>query len=135
MKRGTILNPDLSFLLATLGHTDKIVVADCGLPIPEYVNRVDLSLKRGVPDFITVFETLKEEIAVEKIILSEEIKTKNPEMKNKILELIPNPVEVEYISHKLFKERVSGSKGVVRTGEITPYSNVILVCGVEFDGK
>ena len=135
MKKGAILNPDLSYLIATLGHGDKIVVADSGLPIPEYVNRVDLSLKRGVPNFLTVFETLLDEIAVEKIILAEEIKTKNPEMKNKIIARIADQVEVEYIPHKLFRERVSGSKGVVRTGEITHYSNVIIVCGVDFEGK
>ena len=135
MKRGKILNPDLSYLIATLGYSDKIVVANSGLPIPEYVNRVDLSLKRGVTDFITVFETLLNEIAVEKIFLAEEIKTKNPEMKNKIIAHISDHVEVEYLSYKIFKERVSGSKGVIRTGEITHYANAIIVCGVDFEGK
>jgi D-ribose pyranase len=135
LKRGTILNPDLSYLLATLGHMDKIVVADCGLPIPEYVNRIDLTLKRGVPTFLTVFKTLLSEMAVEKVLMAEEIKTKNPKMKKQIIDLIADHIEVEYIPHKLFKERVSGSKGVVRTGEITPFSNIIIVAGVDFDGK
>ena len=49
MKRRGILNDALSGALARLGHTDTVVVADCGLPRPPGVAVVDLALVFGVP--------------------------------------------------------------------------------------
>ena len=40
--------------------------------------------------------------------------------------------EWEYVPHEEFKKRSSESKAVVRTGEFTPYANIILVAGVVF---
>jgi len=33
MKKGNLINQPLSSLIASLGHTDEIVIADAGLPI------------------------------------------------------------------------------------------------------
>lgn len=37
MKKHGILNSHLAKILADLGHTDKIVIADAGLPVPDGV--------------------------------------------------------------------------------------------------
>ena len=48
-----------------------------------------------------------------------------------ILSLYPN-VETEYVSHSEFKEKTKSAKTIIRTGECTPYSNIILVSKVCF---
>ena len=80
MKKNGILNSDISRVLSYMGHTDQIAVGDCGLPIPEETERIDLALKFGVPGFMEVLCEVKKEMKIEKIILAEEIKTKNPEI-------------------------------------------------------
>jgi D-ribose pyranase len=41
-------------------------------------------------------------------------------------------IPIEVVSHESFKARTSDAKAVVRTGEFTPYANVILIAGVVF---
>ena len=40
------------------GHTDTIVIGDCGLPVPDGVKKIDLALKLGTPRFLEVVEEL-----------------------------------------------------------------------------
>ncbi len=52
-KTGT-LNSEISKVLSDLGHTDTIVIADCGLPVPKGVQKIDLAVRQGLPSFIDV---------------------------------------------------------------------------------
>ena len=129
MKKNGILNSDISRVLSYMGHTDQIAVGDCGLPIPEETERIDLALKFGVPGFREVLCEVKKEMKIEKIILAEEIKTKNPEILEQILQLFDRAeedCEIEYVSHEELKEKTHTCKAVIRTGETTPYANIIL---------
>ena len=129
MKKNGILNSDISRVLSYMGHTDQIAVGDCGLPIPEETERIDLALKFGVPGFMEVLCEVKKEMKIEKIILAEEIKTKNPEILEQILQLFDRAeedCEIEYVSHEELKEKKHTCKAVIRTGETTPYANIIL---------
>lgn len=129
MKKNGILNSDISSVLSYMGHTDQIAVGDCGLPIPEETERIDLALKFGVPGFMEVLCEVKKEMKIEKIILAEEIKTKNPEILEQILQLFDRAeedCEIEYVSHEELKEKTHTCKAVIRTGETTPYANIIL---------
>lgn len=128
MKKGKLINHQISELIASLGHTDEIVIADAGLPIPKETRRIDLALTRGIPSFEDVLRTVLEEMFVEKAIVSNEIKSFSPQ----ILELIQKKlgdVPVESIPHLQFKERNKIARAIIRTGEFTPYANVILVSG------
>lgn len=129
MKKNGILNSDISRVLSYMGHTDQIAVGDCGLPIPEETERIDLALRFGVPSFMEVLCEVKKEMKIEKIILAEEIKTKNPEILEQILQLFDRAeedCEIEYVSHEELKEKTHTCKAVIRTGETTPYANIIL---------
>ncbi len=129
MKKNGILNSDISRVLSYMGHTDQIAVGDCGLPIPKETERIDLALKFGVPGFMEVLCEVKKEMKIEKIILAEEIKTKNPEILEQILQLFDRAeedCEIEYVSHEELKEKTHTCKAVIRTGETTPYANIIL---------
>lgn len=126
MRKHGILNAQLAGLLARLGHTDTVVVADCGLPVPAGVPVVDLALVFGVPRFDDVFTALLAELEVESVTVADQA----PQM---VHDLIPEEVEmIAEIDHEDLKEMVAGAAFVVRTGETTPYANAILHCGVPF---
>lgn len=131
MKKTGILNDRLSRVIASMGHMDLLTVCDAGLPIPESVNRIDLSVVPGIPKFLEVVEAVKTELEIQKIYLAEEIKEKNPAIEQEILAQFPNLV-VEYIPHEEFKLKSQKSRAVIRTGECSPYANIILESGVTF---
>ena len=131
MKKNGILNSDISRVLSYMGHTDRICISDCGLPIPEEIKRIDLALTFGIPSFIEVLENVALDMKIEKIYLAEEIKNNNPEVLNKIKEIITD-VEVEFVSHSEFKNMTRECKAVVRTGENSPYAYIILQSGCIF---
>ena len=139
MKKTSLLNSELSFLVATLGHTDEITIGDAGLPIPEEVSRIDLALTHGVPGFIQTVETILKESQIEGVIIANETKDVSPELHGQLVECIEKDskktgknITITYVSHEEFKERTHSSKAVVRTGECTPYANVIFQAGVTF---
>lgn len=133
MKKNGVLNSQISRVLSDLRHTDQIVIGDAGLPVPDNVKEIDISLKLGVPTFIEVFEEIEKDMKVEKIILAEEIKSENPEQLTDITHLINLTDEsFEFVSHEEFKELTSKTKAIIRTGEMTSYSNIILQSDVIF---
>lgn len=131
MKKNGILNSEISKLLSDLGHTDQITIADAGLPVPDGVKKIDLALKLGTPSFIEVLEEVLKDMAVEKVILAEEIKVDNESQLDAIHQLVDTN-EVAFVSHKAFKKQSGQSKAIIRTGEATPFSNIILQSNVIF---
>lgn len=131
MKKTKLINSELSYEISKLGHTDEITVADCGLPIPKDINRIDLALVRGIPTFKDTLEAILLEMEVEEIVLAEEIRENNSEILDFIKEKLGDK-KVNFISHEEFKKRTLHSKTIVRTGEASPYANVILKSGVAF---
>ena len=131
MKKRGILNDRLSWILARLGHGDRIVIADCGLPIPDGVLRIDLALVPGIPSFRDVVGAIAGELEVQKLVVAEEMEDRNRDNLEFLREAFPG-VAVERVPHERFKELVRGAKAVIRTGEATPYANVILEAGVIF---
>jgi len=131
MKKTTLLNQPISSVIAGLGHTDTLVVADAGLPIPPETRRIDLALKAGVPGFIETLRTVLSEMQVEKAIIAEEMTEVSPQMFAALKEALGD-IPIEMVSHLILKEMTRNARAVVRTGEFTPYANVILVSGVTF---
>ncbi|MCC2089280.1 D-ribose pyranase [Mammaliicoccus sciuri] len=129
MYKTGILNSEISKVLSDLGHTDRIVIADCGLPVPKGVRKIDLALTFGVPSFESVYVILLEHMSVQKMIFAEEIKTDNSPLYEKIKE---TDVEREFVSHEAFKKLTQDTVAIIRTGEATPYANVILESDVLF---
>lgn len=131
LKKG-ILSPNIARLLAETGHKDTIVVSDAGLPMPLGVERIDLAWKENEPGYIPVLAEILEHIVVEKAILAEELKTVSPAMHEEILKTLPQGVPVEYVPHVELKEQTKQARGIIRTGEFTPYPSVILVAGCAY---
>ncbi len=139
MKKTKLINSELSYLVATLGHTDEITICDAGLPIPDEVQRIDLALTHGVPSFLETVRVFLSESQVEGVVLAEEFATTSPAHHEALIKLLTQESEqsgkeisITYMSHEAFKARTQQSRAVVRSGECTPYANVILQTGVVF---
>ena len=131
MKKTTLLQSNLSYVIATLGHLDTLVIADAGLPIPGETMRIDLALTKGVPGAVRTLKVVLDEMKVEKVILAEEVQDRNPRFLADVQELLPE-VSVEFVTHSELKTRTAQARAMVRTGEFSPYAKVILVSGVVF---
>lgn len=135
MKKHGILNSDISRVLSYMNHTDRICIGDCGLPIPNETERIDLAVRFGYPSFIEILKEVGSDMKIEKIVLAEEIKEKNPEVLSAIehyFESTGEKPEVEFVSHVELKKMTKECKAVIRTGETTPYANIILQSGCIF---
>lgn len=131
MKKTALLNQDISRVIAGMGHTDMLVIADAGLPIPAGVERIDLAVVAGLPPLIDVLNAVLGELQVERAIVAEEMREISPHMRASVAATL-NDLPIEDTSHILFKEMTRSARAVIRTGECTPYANVILVAGVVF---
>ena len=131
MKRHGILNSEIAAVLARMGHTDTICVADCGLPIPEGVARIDLAVRRGLPSFLDVLDAVAEDMEIEAVTLAREIQDRNPTLEAEILSRFPNLNPI-YLPHEDFKAATRSCRAVIRTGEATPFANILLRSGVPF---
>ncbi|ACB86243.1 D-ribose pyranase [Natranaerobius thermophilus] len=135
MKKTTLLNSEISRVTSQMGHTDGLTISDAGPPIPQESERIDLALKEGVPAFMETLETVLSELQVEAVVLTTETREVSPQTYHKIVDLLKqyNPdIQITEIDHESFKKEVSNTKAVVRTGECTPFSNIILKSGVVF---
>lgn len=114
-----------------MGHTDSLCVADAGLPIPRGPERIDLAVTRGLPGFADVLSVILEELVVERAVVAEEIRDRNPLIMESLKSMLGD-IPIQFISHEEFKSLSAGSRGIVRTGECTPYANILLYSGVPF---
>ncbi|MDR1952718.1 MAG: D-ribose pyranase [Elusimicrobiota bacterium] len=134
MKKTFLLNSQISFAISSLGHTQSICIADCGLPIPQNVERIDIALSKGIPSFLDTLEAVLSEMQVEKALMATELKD-NKNFTQKIIDLLKYSNEkiiIDFIPHADFKRETQNSAAIIRTGEQTPYANVLLFSGVTF---
>ncbi len=131
MKKTGILNPDLAQIIASMGHTDRLAIADSGLPIPANVRRIDLALSAGIPTFLQTLVTVLGDLQVEVAVVAEEMPRRSPELYAATRHALGG-IRVEQVPHETFKSLLAGVRAVVRSGEQTPYANVILQSGVTF---
>ncbi len=134
MKKIGTLNRHLSKMLASLGHRDKLVVCDSGLPIPNGKECVDLALTVGIPCFLDTLRVVLSEFEVEGAVIASEMQARNPEVYHGLKECLTG-IEVTSVAHEELKRMTNDTDAnisFVRTGEATPYANVILISGVTF---
>ncbi len=131
MKKIGIINQPIAAVIAGLGHTDTLVIADAGLPIPAEVQRIDLALTKGIPAFVDTLRIVLGEMQVERAIVADEMLKVSPDLYQAVKTLLGN-VPIETLPHVDFKGQTHAARAVIRTGEFTPYANIILVAGVVF---
>lgn len=127
MKKGTVLNSEVSALVARLGHTDSVTIGDAGLPIPDRVARIDLALTHDIPRFMQVVETVTAEMQVERAVVAQEMAQINPDVHQQLLDWLQqlgrrqgNDIQIDYVMHSQFKTLSAESKAIIRSGECSP---------------
>jgi simple sugar transport system permease protein/D-ribose pyranase len=139
MKRRGILNAQLCGALATLGHTDLIMIVDAGFPIPSSANRIDLAVAENIPELRTVIGLISDELVIEGVVRADDVITHNPRLEE-YLHATFEGAEFTTLSHAdVLGELALKAKVIVRTGAFEPWGNIGLFCGVDipkwFDGE
>jgi D-ribose pyranase len=129
MKKSGFLSAPVAEIIATMGHTDRLIICDAGFPVPVGVRRIDLAITKNLPPFPDVVRVLLEDLSVERFILASETRDTSPQRYTEILDLLPD-VPHDMVPHADFKVLARDVRAVIRTGDFVPYSNVILVAGV-----
>ncbi len=131
MKRGKILNADLSYAIASMGHGDLMIVCDAGFPIPDEVWRIDLSIVQDVPDLETVLTAVSEAFIAEKVSYAAEMTENNPPLLEKVKRLFPASEHIPISHQQILSEMAVKAKVIVRTGAFDPWGNILLYSGVD----
>jgi len=131
MKKQGLLHAELCRTITAMGHTDTLVVADAGLPVPGGVDLMDLALIPGLPGFLDTLEAILAEFEVESALCAKEIMDHNPQILAGLRKLL-GEIPLQFVTHDSFKRKTGDAGAVVRTGECTPYANILLVAGVTF---
>ena len=100
MKRLGHLNRDIARVLAGMGHTDSVVIADCGLPVPDGVECIDVSLTLGVPGFFDVLDSVLADFKVERAVFASESLTQNAAVAQRLTQMRAAEVVVEDVPHE-----------------------------------
>ncbi len=128
MKRGGILHPGLSHLLASTGHTDYFTVCDRGFPVPIGPERIDLALVDDRPTVLDVLRAVHAEWAIDRVLITHEMIEVSPGRVDELGRLL-GEVPLEPVSHLELKRLSATARATVRTGDTCPYANVIVVSG------
>lgn len=121
-----ILNPHVLDLIARIRHTNTLVISDWAFPYWPEIETVDISLTHGIPTVIDVLDLLTPVFKIGRIWQANEFVTTNtPEMVGKFAKSF-GQIPLAREAHVDFKKRVPHAIGLIRTGDATPYGNIIL---------
>jgi D-ribose pyranase len=127
MIRTGILNPQILALIARVRHTNLLVIADRGFPFWPGLETVDISLVDGVPTVLQVFQAVTAACQIGQVYMAEEfLAANNDEVKGR-LNTAGAGIRFTYEPHIEFKRRVPGAVGLIRTGDVIQYANMIMV--------
>jgi D-ribose pyranase len=122
-----ILNPHLLSLLARVRHTNRIVIADAMFPSWPGMEEVDLSLVAGIPTIPQVLAAIRATWKPGAIWMAEEFNHHNAAaVRTEFTEAVGEGCPITFEPHLRLKERVPGSTGLIRTGEMRIYTNVVM---------
>ena len=126
MLQSGILNPHVLQLIARIRHTNTLVIADWAFPFWPQIETVDISLTRGIPTVLDVLDLLTPVFKIGRVWQADEFLASNPqETVNRFAKSF-GKIPLTREPHVEFKKRVPQAIGLIRTGDPTPYGNLIL---------
>ncbi len=128
MKRSGILQPDICRLLVSAGHTDYFLITDRGFPVPPEPERIDLALVDDLPTVLDVLKAVHAEFVIDRVVIAAEMVTFSPARVETLRELLGD-TPLETMSHIELMRLGHDAKATIRTGDTTPYANLIVVSG------
>lgn len=133
MRPNRILHPQLAEALATLGHTDIVLVTDAGFPIPPEANRIDLGFYDGKPDVLDILRVLRQEIFVEEVHFASEVPEYNPDLYANLQEIYTGAGAVfKGTTHEaLCTDYARRAKVIIRSGSFNAWANIALIASTD----
>lgn len=128
MKRSGILNPEISHLLASTGHTDYFTVCDRGFPIHVSQKRIDLALTDDLPKVLDVLRLINAEFVIDRVVVAEEAGRFLPDFVDELQAIHPE-LRIEPVPHLELKRLSNEGRATIRTGDTTPYANLLVISG------
>lgn len=126
MIRSGLLNPAVLSLVARVRHTNCLVIADRGFPHWPGLETVDLSLVDDIPTVCDVLGAILPNFVCGRATMASEFLSVNSEAVCEGIRRSLDGVPLFFESHIDFKKRVPAAIGLIRTGDTTPYANIIL---------
>lgn len=130
MKKGILLNHELSELAARLGDGETIVIANYHLAIPDNIKFIDLAVRRNLPSLSDVVEAVLSELYVNEAIVPVEMEMDSRDIFLGLKNILGN-IDIERITCDEFRLRSMETSAIVRTGEFAPHASIILRSGVK----
>ena len=124
MPKHGILNPQINSLLSRVRHTNTLVIADRGFPFWSEIETVDISLVDDIPTVLNVLQAVTANFTIGKAWMAGEFRDHNSS--GLVSEFSKTLPLIEFEPHIEFKRRVPAAIGLIRTGGMAQYSNVIL---------
>ncbi len=132
-----LLTPDLLYALASMGHGDEIAIVDANFPATSLAHRLIDVAGASSPDVLAAVLTLLPLDASNTPALTMQVEGDRgavPEPVADFAAVFTNgglgDVEIGHLERQAFYERTRDAFAVVRTGELRPYGNILLVKGV-----
>lgn len=126
MLKSGIINPHVLDLLARVRHTNTLVICDGAFPYWPQIETVDLSLTRGIPTVLDVFNLIRPNYEIGKVWQAKEFLENNDQSTIDAFAAAFEGLKVTQEPHVEFKLRVPRAIGVIRTGDGAAYGNIIL---------
>jgi len=126
MLKTGILNPQINSLLSRVRHTNTLVIADRGFPFWPMIETVDISLVDDVPTVVAVLRALRPNFQIGKVWMAREFVKENSVNTRAAFAEAVRGIELKHERHVEFKMRIPHAIGLIRTGDTTQYSNIVL---------
>jgi D-ribose pyranase len=112
-----------------------LVIADRGFPFWPRIETVDISLVDGIPTVLQVFQAIRSNFEISEIFMAQEfIQVNTPDVRQAFANATAH-IPLHYESHVDLKKRVPGAIGLIRTGDIIQYANMLLISGPAESGR
>ena len=134
MKKFGIINRKLNDALSALGHGDICLITDAGYPLPYGTQpgtiSIDLAITEDLPTIPTILKLVNDEIIYEECYVAADQRDFNPEL-FKAVKSIVKRCSVEAVGHERIMEMGRKAKVIIRTGNFSPWGNIVLVSGIK----
>lgn len=124
MLKSGIINPALAALLCKFRHTNWLAVADRNFPSWPELETVDISLDDNIPTVCQVLESLNKYYVIGAVRMAREFREHGGNVAQ-FQAFLPN-AQIQFEPHIELKKRVPHCIGLIRTGDTTPYANILL---------
>lgn len=128
MKKNPLLHPEISRAIASLGESDRLVLATADLPIRHDVQRIDIALTTGIPTVMQTLNVVMSELHIREVVIAEELEGTNASFLNTLKDLLDD-VPTTQVLYVALKQQTKLAKVIIRTGDLTEFGTMILIAG------